>query len=462
MKNWKIWTGVGIAVLAGAGYGIPRYFKSVTGSGAADPTPVRIEKVARGELSEVIQAPGEVRPKTKVSISAKVAARIIEIPHPEGSIVTKGNPAANPPVPASVLVRLDATDLEAALRSTQARFEAQKSQVKVSQARIDSQKSQIEGHRAQLENAQLELSRERELLASKMTSQATYDEAKRKVDEMKASLNSAIHGLEADDSNLTATLHTLEAAEADIAKTREDLKNATIISPIDGTVTKVNAKVGELVMTGTMNNAGTVILEVADLDNMLVIVRVDEADIARVKVGQPAKIRMQAYGDRVFEGTVTSVALSPTEKDKDKNFTAEIALHTKGERIITGLTADADIETSHHNSVLKVPSQAVLGRTVEELPEAVRSQLGEKERLKAAATVVCKFIDGKSVMTPVTVGPSDATHTVITAGLKEGDPVIIGPYKVLEKLTHDQKVKDEKETTATAKAKPGETTGTKP
>jgi HlyD family secretion protein len=198
-----------------------------------------------------------------------------------------------------------------------------------------------------------------------------------------------------------------------------------------------------------------VILEVADLSQMLFVARVPEANIAKVKLGQKAVIRAQAYADRAFEGTVTSVALAPTvakDRDNEKNFTAEITIKPDGSSVLSGLTADADIETSRHLGVLKVPSQAVLGRPADDLPAAIREKIPEEERLKSVVAVVYRFGDGKAVAQPVTVGPSDVTDTVIRSGLSENDRVITGPYKVLEKLAHDQKVEEEA-TSATATVK---------
>lgn len=452
-----------VLLLAAAVASAPYLKKKKDGTGpAGETTEVRVENVVRGELAEVIQAPGEIQPKTKVSISAKVAARIVELPFDEGSTVTRGNPAANPPTTASVLVRLDATDLEAALRSARARHAAQRAQVSVAWARIAGQKAQIQGRQIMLANADRELRRELELFRHNKVSQSTVDEARRKYDQERTELEAAMHALAAEDSALTATLHSLDASEADITKASEDLSYATIVSPIDGVITKLNAKVGELVMTGTMNNAGTVILEVADLRTMMVETRIDENDIAAVRPGQEAQVMVQAYHDRKFTGKVTSVALASKEVNKEKNFTAQILIETNGERILCGLTADVDIETSRHKGVLKVPSQAVLGRPTDELPAAIKSSLTDKERNEAVATVVCKYVGGKAVMTPVRVGVSDATHTIVETGLAENDRIITGPFKVLEKITHDQVVRDEKETTATktAKAPPDETTGT--
>jgi HlyD family secretion protein len=107
------------------------------------------------------------------------------------------------------------------------------------------------------------------------------------------------------------------------------------------------------------------------------------------------------------------------------------------------LTADVEVETARHEDVLTIPSQAVLGRAVDELPQALRDK-PEVDKSKSLVTVVYRIVDGKAVVTPVRVGASDVTRTIIESGLNEGESVIVGPYKVLEKLTNDQKVKDEK------------------
>jgi HlyD family secretion protein len=446
---------VTIALTLGGVFGFRWWRAKKTGPGAAVASKVRVEKVVRGDLAELVQAPGEIQARTKVSISARVAARIKELPCPEGTTVTKGDPDTSPPVEASVLVRLDDTDLDASLRSAQARYSAQLAQVEGSKARIAAQRSQITGTSVSLANTRREMARERDLLKTQYTSESQYEEAKRRVEEMEAQLAGQLHSLDGDEASARAAAHNLEAAGAEITRAKEALSYATITSPIDGIVTRVNSKAGELAVTGTMNNPGTVILEVADLSQMLFVARVPEANIAKVKLGQKAVIRAQAYADRAFEGTVTSVALAPTvakDRDNEKNFTAEITIKPDGSSVLSGLTADADIETSRHLGVLKVPSQAVLGRPADDLPAAIREKIPEEERLKSVVAVVYRFGDGKAVAQPVTVGPSDVTDTVIRSGLSENDRVITGPYKVLEKLAHDQKVEEEA-TSATATVK---------
>lgn len=414
---------------------------------------VRIDVAKSSDLIETVSAPGQVQPKTKVSISARVVARIVELPHIEGEIVTKGDPTTQPPKEPSVLVRMDAKDLEAQLRATEARYAAQSAQLVVAAARIGAQEAQLRAAQFMLNDAERDLKRQIELLATKDVSQSIVDATQAKFDQLKAQLQSTEQSIDADRSNLSVMRHELEAADAEIARARDSLSYTTITSPIDGVITRINSQVGELVVIGTMNNPGTVIMEVADLGTMLVNARIDEGSVARVKVGQKATVRAQAYPDEAFEGAVSSVALSQTEeKDGTKYYKAEVLLKTDGRRIFSGLTADVDIETERHANVLTIPSQAVLGRPVDELPQALRSR-PEVDTTKTLATVVFRLIDGKAVITPVKVGASDVTQTIVESGLSAGDQIIVGPYKELEKLMNDQAVKDEAATTQPSAAK---------
>jgi len=409
---------------------------------------VRIEKADRGDLIELVSAPGEIEPKKKVDMSAKVSARIVALPHKEGDRVTCGNPAANPPVPASLLVQLDAKDLESYLRSAQANRSAQAARVEVEKAAIASQNANLEGLAASLEEAQRDLERKKGLLESQDISLSVFDQAKYRVDGLIAQVAAAKHTLESVQLNLVVLKYNLEAADAAIAQAKEALSYTTITSPIDGVITRINAEVGEVVMTGTMNNPGTVILQVADLSQMLVVAQVDEADIGELRVGQTAKVSVRAFGDIDFTGTVDTIALTHRLSDnRTKYFRTEILLAGSPDvaKLYSGLTADVDIRTRTHKDILKVPSQAVVAREVDLLPLKIRENSPELDKSKTHAIVVYRYIDGKAVVTPVKIGPSDLTHTVITAGISEEDEIVVGPFKVLDTLKHDQKLKDERE-----------------
>ncbi|HEV8378932.1 MAG TPA: efflux RND transporter periplasmic adaptor subunit, partial [Tepidisphaeraceae bacterium] len=292
-----------LVVLVGLGFLVNWWIKKNMSSGPEIQT-VRVEPVMRGNLIETISAPGEVEPKSKVSISARVAARITELPFKEGDRVTKGSATTKP----SVLVKLDDTELAAALLSAQARHAAQQAQIRVNQQQIAAARSRVAATRVTLAEANRDLKRQLEL--GKDVATAVIEQAQSKVDELVAQLRAAEESITADETGLEVMTHNLDAAAAEIARAKDNLSYTIITSPIDGVVTRLNAEVGELVVTGTMNNAGTVIMEVADLSQMLLNTRVDETSIADVQVGQKATVRMEAYREKIFEGTVVAVALA--------------------------------------------------------------------------------------------------------------------------------------------------------
>ena len=469
----RIWLLVLLAVLVtvAGGWMVQSWWKGRGQSGGDQPATVRVEPAVRGNLVEFISASGEVQPKTRVAISARVSARIAELPFKEGDRVTKGNPDANPPVPPSMLVKLDSKDLEAQLKSVKARHDAEIANLKVSETHVVAQQARINALNVTLADAKRELKRQQQLLESKDVSQSAVDQLQTKVDQTQADLVGAAASLKGEEASLIVMQHNIEAAEAEIAKAADNLTYATITAPIDGVITRLNAEVGEVVMTGTMNNAGTMILEVADLSQMMLQARVDETSVADVKPGQKAKVRMEAYRDKVFDGVVQTVALANFDpqfargasnnsrsmmgNDGGKYFLVDVLLDMKGERLFSGLTADVDIETKRYDDIIKVPSQAVLGRAPDSLPADIRKR-PEVDATKATVPVVYRFVNGEAVATPVTIGASDLTHTVIKSGLNAHDLVIAGPYKVLESLAHGQKVKNESDATT----KPSTTTTT--
>jgi len=420
--------------------------------GPSKTTIVRIESPQRGELIEFVSAPGEIEPKTKVDISAKVSARIIELPYEEGDHVTCGDPNANPPVPASVLVRLDAKDLESRLTSAEASRAAQVAQREVEKARIESQQSSLAGLEASLKQAQRDLERQKGLLESKDIAQATFDQSQTTFDELKARHEAAKHTLKSAELNLIVLQHNLEVADAGIAQAKEALSYMTISSPIDGVVTRLEAEVGEMVIMGTMNNPGTVIMVVGDLSKMLIVAQINESDVGKLEVGQKATVHIDAFTGREFTGVVDSIALSHDwSRTATKYYRTEILLDATGEKLYSGLSAHVDVETNKNVDVLKVPAQAVLGREVDTLPLDIRENSAEVDTGKTFATVVYRYIDGKAVVTPVTIGQSDLTHIVIKSGITEEDKIIVGPYKVLESIKHDQIIQDEREAKAKRK-----------
>jgi HlyD family secretion protein len=362
---------------------------------SAKVTEVRVEKVITGDLVRTVSAPGQIEPDIKVQISSQVSARITELPFKGGELVKKG----------TLVVRMDDRDLKAALDQAKADLTGE-------QARLD-------GAKATLANAAIDLGRKRELFS-------TNDVAKMVLDQAEADFLRA-------QANVKSSEAGIEAAQARIRRAERDLENCTVYAPFDGTVTKVSAEVGELVLVGTMNNAASVIMEIADLSNMLMKARVDESNISPIELNQTAKIFINAFPNREFSGKVRRIIPQrQVERDGTAFFEVEIAVTIpEGVALKQGLTSNADIAVQTLKDVIKVPSQAIVDRAVDELPKAVVDGSPHIDRAKKFARVVYMLEGGKVKSVPVAVGASDLTTTVILAGLKSEDQVITGPAKVL-------------------------------
>jgi HlyD family secretion protein len=391
-----------------------------------DALAVRMAPVEVRELVETISAPGELEPEVKVEVSAEVSARILELPFREGATVRAGE----------VIVKLDDRDLEASLEAQMARRDGERFRLRSEQERLSAPMSQ-------LANAKANLERQEALFKTGDVSRASLDDAVARVRELEAQIAAAREGLSVIESSLAA-------AEADIERARELLKKTTITAPIDGQITELNAEAGELVVVGTMNNAGTRILRIADLGTVRLKARVAESDVARVAAGQAATVRVNAYRNREFTGTVERVALSRgTETGMGSAgsggggwFKCEVKLDlADGETLLSGLAANVDIVVGRSSGTL-VPSQALMERKLDELPQSMReSPLVDAARNKA--TIVFKVVDGKAVPTPVRTGPSNLSDTMILEGLSAGDMVVTGPYRVLERLKEGDRVREE-------------------
>ncbi|MBN1125331.1 MAG: efflux RND transporter periplasmic adaptor subunit [Sedimentisphaerales bacterium] len=416
-------------------------------------TVVRMEEVQPADLQEFVSAPGEIEPKTKVDISAKVSARVVELPFEEGQEVTAGDPNTNPPIPPSILVRLDSKDAESRLRRIVAGFNSEKAQIEVQKANLAASEANLKGTEVTLEQYLRDFERQEQLLESQDISQSTFDEAKQRYEQLRAQYESEKQRIEASKLQLIVSEYNLEAQRAAVEEAQEALSYTTITAPMDGIITRINVEVG-MVVTGTIQNPGTVIMTVADLSKMLIVAQVDEADIGKLAVGQRAEVRVQAYWDQRFEGVVDNIALThDMSRTGAKYYRTEILLQGDVSKLYSGLTADVDIFTEKYADIIKVPSQAVLSRKVDDLPLDIREGNPNVDMAKNDCMVVYRILDAKTVVTPVTIGPSDMTHIIIRSGLNPGDKVVVGPYKVLDGIKHDQKVRDEREVEAEKKAK---------
>jgi HlyD family secretion protein len=387
-------------------------------SGGDAVTEVRMAEVKQGVLVENVSAPGVVEPKRKVDVSAEVSARILELPRREGARVKKGD----------VLVRMDGRDLQAALAGAEARRDGDR-------FRLEAERSRIQGARQNQENAQAIRARLQALFD-------TGDVSRQQLDDAIARWRDVESQVQAAEKTIAQLEKSLAASEATIEQSREAVRRTVISSPIDGVVTYLKAEVGELAVVGIMNSPGTLIMTVADLGEMRLNSKVAETDIARVAVDQDAKVYVNAYKDEPFEGKVSEIALQRTlEKDGTGSFKVLVNLDLKGRQIFSGLTGNVDIDIARQEGLM-VPSQAVVERPVNDLPQGLKDNpLVQKSR--RVTQVVFRVVDGKAVMTPVSTGTSNLTDTLVKDGLKAGDMIITGPYRVLEKLKDGEVVQKE-------------------
>lgn len=406
----KVFAGIAVVfvVLAGAlGVVVVKtdMISKFKGGGMQAGEPVQLVETSYGDLVRTVSAPGSIEPKTMVQISSQVSAEVLALPFREGDAVKKGD----------VVVRLDPQDLEARLDSVKAGLKAEEARL------LGAEAGEIQ--------ARLEYNRQTSLYESGDVAQSVLEGTE-------ASYKSA-------QSNVLALKASIERAQADIAQAEKDMENTTIIAPMNGIIQQLNTEVGETVIVGTTNNPGSVIMEIADLSQMQLIAQVDEANFAPIAEGQEAVVYINAFEDRRFEGVIRTIGRKrQVAADGTGYFEVEILIDSDvSDRLYSGLTASTDIAVESFYDVLTVPSQAVLGRLVEELPKRVRdSELVDATRTHA--TVVYVIENGKARAVPVTKGASDLTRTVIVSGLDEGAEVVAGPYRVLENLKDDQPVRD--------------------
>ena len=241
-------------------------------------------------------------------------------------------------------------------------------------------------------------------------------------------------------------------AEASLARARDDLSKTTIRSPIDGTVTKLNAEKGEITLTGTMNNPGTVIMIVSDMGEILATVDVDETRVAQVRIGQTARVVVDAIGEaKPYTGKVFEIAGSAVQRTGQQTqvFEVKLALDTIDAQLRPGMTAKARIETQSAKQVVTVPIQAVMLRPASEVADAVAGKATKKGDAKTGDaktgdTKESVFVvdGGKAKLRPVKSSISDETSVALIEGLKGGETVVTGPYRSMRDLKDGDAVKE--------------------
>jgi HlyD family secretion protein len=393
---------------------------------------VETEKVTRRNLTELVVANGRIQPVVQVKISAEVSGEIIELPVKEGQAVKKGD----------LLAKIKPDVYVAARKSAEAGYQLARA------GRLQAA--------ANLRKAELEFKRHEDLFQARLISDSTYLEYKTALEIAQAQAESATH--------------QVDVANASLSRADEELAKTTIDSPLTGTVSKLNLEVGERVAGNTMM-AGTEIMTVADLNDMEARVDIGETDIVLLKPGQKARLEVDAFKDRKFTGVVTEIANSSrtagqlSSSQEATKFEVRIRVQEK-EPFRPGMSVTAEVETRYRTNVLTVPIASVTTRLPKEPdkksgkssmtnapPNAANTNThttsnssthvskSNKKAKDAPKPIEVVFVrDGERVkMAPVKIGISDESCWEITEGLEEGNEVISGGPKAINRELEDGK-----------------------
>ncbi|HVR37965.1 MAG TPA: efflux RND transporter periplasmic adaptor subunit [Thermoanaerobaculia bacterium] len=390
---------------------------------------ITTDKAFRKTITQLVTATGKIQPENEVKIAPEVSGEIIEIPVKEGDVVRRGQ----------LLLRI--------------KPDSYRAQVESQQAALSSARSASVQNRAELAKADIDYKRTKKLFDDGLLSSSERDAAQTKYDIAKAALESS--------------MFEIQRAEGALRQINEALSKTTIYSPAAGTISSLTSRTGERVV-GTSQFAGTEVMRIADLDNMEARVNVNENDIVNVKVGDVARVRVDAYPDRDIEGIVREIASTALTKNQGTqeevtNFEVKIRIADRTVRLRPGMSATVDVETDTVKDVVAVPIQSVTVRSNEsklspEELERQKTQRAERdksddnradvqnevlekkkereEREKLHRVVFVKT--GETVkMQQVVTGIADNTYIEIKSGIKAGDEIVSGSYTAISRRLKD-------------------------
>ncbi len=377
------------------------------------PLTVSVAKPAKEEIIRIVQAPGDVEAELEVEIRSEIMAKIEEMPVEEGDFVKKGD----------LLCRLNDKDLLADIESGKARIAQLRAAIVLAQA--------------DMEKADRDLSRQVSLSESDATSDLELRDYQTTRDKARASCD--------------MRQHELSQAEAMLKRTHEDLQKTIIRSPIDGVISKRQAKQGEVVVTGTMNNPGTVVMTISDMSRMQVRARIDEVDVPLVRADQKARVYLQADQDKPVPAKVVRVATKGTKAvGRDVvTFEALLEVLSKDQRVKPAMTANVEVEVAHREDAITVPIEAVVHRMRKDLPDSLVAEFDRKQagldlsdRARQAQYIKVVYVMDNDVAKVRIVEPgiSDARRVELLDGVASDETVITGPYRSLDQLKEGRKV----------------------
>jgi HlyD family secretion protein len=448
MSTWrKVAVGAGAAILlvVSVGFGIHQSRKNLV--------TVQTGTAQRLDLASVVSASGEIKPKMYVNIGANAFGKITKLYVKEGDRVKKGQ----------LLAQLENVQSSADVNATQASLEAAQTDAIAADAALNTSLADLNRAKSDAERAQLDWTRAQGLFKDALIAKSEYDSRK-------AAWQTADAGLAQAEARVAQAKAQKDSAERHIAQNRANLTHAadvlqktTYEAPFDGMITNLPVREGETVVIGIQNSPGSTLMTLADMSVITAEVKVDETDIVNVKLGQPAEISIDAIPKKTFKAIVTeignnaivrstgvSTSQQTSASEEAKDFKVVVTLQNPPENLRPGLTTTAKITTATRSGSLSIPIQALTTRSQSELAQRV----DEKGSVQAAAPQKPAFksekaeIQGvfvirnrKAEFVAVETGVTGTTDIEVLSGLREGDEIVTGTYKVLRTLRPGASVK---------------------
>jgi HlyD family secretion protein len=446
MKTWKkIAIGVGAVVLVSAivGFTVYQSHKNVV--------TVQTGKAQRLDLIAVVSASGEIKPKTYVNIGANAFGKITKLYVKEGDQVKRGQ----------MLVQLENVQSAADMDAMQASLDAAKTDAVAAEAGLNTSAADLNRAKSDAERSDLDWTRAQGLYKDALISKSDYDMQKANHQTAVAGLAQAQARVAQAKAQKESAEGRIEQASANLTHAADVLKKTTYQAPFDGVITNLPVREGETVVIGIQNAPGSTLMTLADLSVITAEVKVDETDIVNVQMGQAAQVTIDAIPKKSFKAIVTQIGdnaivrstgvstsqqISTSQEAKD--FKVVVTLQDPPEDLRPGLSATAKITTATRGNALTIPIQALTVRRQADLvPKdekgSVQAAAPSKDLSKEKEEIQGVFVlrNHKAEFVAVDTGVAGTTDIEVIKGLKEGDEIVTGSYKVLRTLRPGSSVK---------------------
>jgi HlyD family secretion protein len=382
---------LGVVLIGGSAW-------AVLGGSPSDIDSARLATVERGDVAKSVVATGRIEPISKVEIKSKANGIVKEIKVEVGDRVTVGQ----------VLAELDKDNLAARLRESRAALAG--AQANVTAAGAEFEKNKVEAEGPDVPFARRNLDRAEKLFGDKLVSQQTLDDARGALELSVNRQQAAKTQLGVAQARMAQARASVAAAQAGVERAEEELTNATIRAPIDGMVLARPIELGSPV--SSILNLGanaTLVMVLGDMSRVYVRGNVDEADIGMVRLNQPARIKVETFRDKQFDGKVTQISPMGTDKDNVISFEVKVSIDNSSGELLANMTTNAEIILEEHKQTLVVPEAAIIYDT----------------KRNASVDVYVPRAKNQRERRPITIGVSNGTKTQVLSGLGEGQRVVL-------------------------------------